>query len=469
MLTNSQYQLNPQTKSHIINYTSLQGKTRMDSLIERIHSANKEIDNILESSTKPKKAVKIEKEKKANNNNNNNNTEAKPPQILNEIITQDNNDNNKSVQVGLDENLNNENKENKDNNENQETEGNNNENKENNENNENKENQETEENNNDNKENIENNENKENQEQFQEKKEDKNEEIYDIDIPFIKKTKSILKQLKIMKEKAGIKEDDINNEITELPKRAMIEMSLSDFKIKKKYESVKKELDEKNKYIKKLENEIVNQRILTNNLKKSESEYLLKISALEDELRVMKSKLIGQNASEQHNRHNHQQYNTDMNNCGHVYGEKLVQSMWIRDNISNSNLNNFEMDNSRPILNKGERWRAPWISQSQGNMNRLMMRNINRNLLNNNNNGNVHTKTENRYSYELGEKNYFDNNDRYESYKYNNNFNGGNSNFQRVSGMILETPNRIKLTKNFSNDFNRFRIGNNNNNFNSNY
>ena len=106
MLTNSQYQLNPQTKSHIINYTSLQGKTRMDSLIERIHSANKEINNILETSTKPKKAVKIEKEKKTNNNNN---TEAKPPQTLNEIITQDNNDNNKSVQVGLDENLNNEN------------------------------------------------------------------------------------------------------------------------------------------------------------------------------------------------------------------------------------------------------------------------------------------------------------------------------------------------------------------------
>ena len=271
-----------------------------------------------------------------------------------------------------------------------------------------------------------------------------------------------------MKEKAGIKEDDINNEITELPKRAMIEMSLSDFKIKKKYESIKKELDEKNKYIKKLENEIVNQRILTNNLKKSENEYLLKISALEDELRVMKSKLIGQNTSEQNNRHNHQQYNTDMNNFGHVYGEKLVQSMWVRDNISNSNLNNFEMDNSRPILNKGERWRAPWISQSQGNMNRLMMRNINKNLLNNNN-GNAHTKTENRFSYELGEKNYFDNNDKYESYKYNNNFNGGNSNFQRVSGMILETPNRIKLTKNFSNDFNRFRIGNNNNNFNNNY
>ena len=42
--------------------------------------------------------------------------------------------------------------------------------------------------------------------------------------------------------------------------------------------------------------------------------------------------------------------------------------------------------------------------------------------------------------------------------------NGGGNNFQRVSGMILENSNKMKLTKNFSNEFNRFRIGNNNNN-----
>ena len=30
--------------------------------------------------------------------------------------------------------------------------------------------------------------------------------------------------------------------------------------------------------------------------------------------------------------------------------------------------------------------------------------------------------------------------------------------------MILENSNKMKLTKNFSNEFNRFRIGNNNNN-----
>ena len=200
-------------------------------------------------------------------------------------------------------------------------------------------------------------------------------------------------------------------------------------------------------------------------MKKSEGEHLLKISALEDELRVMKLKLLGYNTSEELSIHNHQQYKTDANNCGHIYGEKLVHSMWVRGNNTpnnNINNNNFDLDNSRPILNKGERWRAPWISQSQGNINRMVMRNINKNLYNNEN---IHTRTENKLGYEFGEKNNFDNNNRYESFKSNNNnnFNGGGNNFQRVSGMILENSNKIKLTKNFSNEFNRFRIGNNNN------
>ena len=66
-----------------------------------------------------------------------------------------------------------------------------------------------------------------------------------MDIPFIKKTKSLLNELKKLKENGGATEDDINKEITELPKRAIVEMSLSDFKIKKQYETIKKELEEK--------------------------------------------------------------------------------------------------------------------------------------------------------------------------------------------------------------------------------
>jgi hypothetical protein len=428
----SQNQINSTSKSHIINYSSLQGKTRVESLLDRIQSANKEINLILETNDEMK--IK-EKKEKINITN-----QEEPLTTLKEKIIEDNT-NNKSVQVGLDEN--NKNEEN---------------NKENQESQENQENQENQ-----------NQETIDNQESTNKKEEEpKNVSInklenLDIDIPFIKKTKSILNEIKKLKEKGEIGEEEINNEIKELPKRAMVEMSLSDFKIKKKYNEIKKQMKEKNEYIKKLENEIVEQRILTNKLKKSEGEYLLKISALEDELRVMNLKLLGYNTSEHYNQHSHEKFNTDANNCGHVYGENLIHSMWVRDNLGNKQLNNFEFDNNgKPVISKGERWAAPWISQSVGNMNR-MIRNVN---LRNNFNDIGQFKTDHRFNYEIGEKNNFENNQRYNNLRLNDNFNGGNSNFQRVSGMILGGPNKIKLTKNFSNEFNRFRIGNNiNNNF----
>ena len=51
---------------------------------------------------------------------------------------------------------------------------------------------------------------------------------------------------------------------------------------------------------------------------------------------------------------------------------------------------------------------------------------------------------------------------------YYSNRKGGLSNFQRVSGMILNNNKhngRIRINKNYGNDFNRFRYGNNKNNF----
>ena len=179
----------------------------------------------------------------------------------------------------------------------------------------------------------------------------------------------------------------------------------------------------------------------------------------------MKLKLLGYNTSEQYNHHSHDKFKTDSGNCGHVYGENLIHSLWVRDNMDNKKLNNYEIENNgKPLLNKGERWEAPWVSQSVVNMNRVLRNG----LLNRDHFNEIgQFKTENRFNYEMGEKNNYDN-ERYNNFRGNNNmggFNGGNSNFQRVSGMILNSPNnKMKLTKNFSNDFNRFRMGNNSNN-----
>ena len=192
----TQISINQQNKS----FSSLQGKSRLDSLIDRIQSANKEINTILET------PIQTNKEEKTQKKIDESKKEEKPLKTLDQKIVE--NDNNKSVQVGLDDNENN-----------QEINENKEDNKDNNTvNQENPENPETQ---------INNNNDNQNQEQ-----EKKNINL-DVEIPFVKKIKKMLNELKIMKEKPEITEEEINNNVSELPKRAMVEMSLSDFKIKK--------------------------------------------------------------------------------------------------------------------------------------------------------------------------------------------------------------------------------------------
>jgi len=405
----------------IKNYSSLTNKTRIESLNERIHNANELINSFVERAITEKLEEKKDTIQKQEINNN-------QMTSLNDIIKSDsiiNNTNtintNKSVQV--DESI--INKENSGNNNIEEKKENNN--MENNLENINNETQKINENNN-----IEKKEEIPLKAQNEEIKKEKEENI---DIPFLKKTKLLLMELKQLREKSLIKEEDINKEIvTELPKRSLLEISLSDIRSKKNYEKLKKEITEKDKYIKELELEIYNQKKENIRLKKSENENLLKISALEDELRVFKSKLM-------------KYYSQTENNSPQEYGEKLVRSMWIRDNIienkneniididnnSNSNMTFNNRSNTNNLRNNNRnsfyknKWGSPWNSQSQRKLNNNDSVNLNNNF---------------------------------------NNYNGGQSNFQRVSEMILDNnkSNRIRLNKNYGNEFNRYKNGNNYNN-----
>ena len=408
----------------IKNYSSLTNKTRIESLNERIHNANELINSFVERAITENLEEKKDTIQKQEINNN-------QMTSLNDIIKSDsiiNNTNtintNKSVQV--DESI--INKENSGNNNIEEKKENNN--MENNLENNNNETQKINENNN-----IEKKEEIPLKAQNEEIKKEKEENI---DIPFLKKTKLLLMELKQLREKSLIKEEDINKEIvTELPKRSLLEISLSDIRSKKNYEKLKKEITEKDKYIKELELEIYNQKKENIRLKKSENENLLKISALEDELRVFKSKFM-------------KYYSQTENNSPQEYGEKLVRSMWIRDNIienkneniidmdnnSNSNMTFNNRSNTNNLRNNNRnsfyknKWGSPWNSQSQRKLNNNDSVNLNNNF---------------------------------------NNYNGGQSNFQRVSGMILDNnkSNRIRLNKNYGNEFNRYKNGNNYNNKNN--
>ena len=133
-----------------------------------------------------------------------------------------------------------------------------------------------------------------------------NEEVNDIDeieldSPFIKRMQFIISELTNLKTNSNINEELLNKEVAQLPSRSLIELALSKTKLRKKQEKLIKSDEDKNSYVKRLENEVVEQRMILEDLKKNEGEHLLKISTLEDQIRILKSKVFGYDISKNMN------------------------------------------------------------------------------------------------------------------------------------------------------------------------
>ena len=111
--------------------------------------------------------------------------------------------------------------------------------------------------------------------------------------PFISRMTSLLSELKTLQAKTDIPDDQLDNEVNSLKKTGYMEISLSKIRLIKRNEENDKVFNEKLAYISKLEKEVVNQRIALEKLKKSEGQQLLKISTLEDQIRIFKSKVFG--------------------------------------------------------------------------------------------------------------------------------------------------------------------------------
>ena len=360
-----------------VHYSSLTGKSRMDSLVDRIQLADYSINTVIDK----KKQTKTNNNKNLQNNN-----------LPNKNIIQDqkieNNENNEKTEQNEQKIINNN------------------------------------ENNSDQNNNINNNQ---------------------INIPFLAKTESLLNEIKRLSSSTGFKDEDLTNEVSQLPKRALLEISLNELKTKKKYETLQKKYDNQTNYVKKLENELVNQRKIMNELKKRDSENLVKISALEDELRVMKSKLLGYN--ENYNCNCNKKLNIDLNECGHKYGENLVRSYWVKDKfntpfkIKDNNNNNF---------------RGNWVSQSQGHFKKFsVFKSDGDNFF-----GNSRLKTINN-DFNNYNRNFGNENGRYEN-DINNNYNNGanysrfpiGNNFRRIPGMALDETNGKNKNQAINNEYN---------------
>ena len=133
-------------------------------------------------------------------------------------------------------------------------------------------------------------------------------------------------------------------------------LAISKNRLKHEHENVKNSQNEKNNYIKKLETEIVNQRIALVEIKKSENEHLLKISAYEDQIRILKSKVFGYDISKKYEYYKeHEASNNNQN--AHLKDDNLVFSMWEKENYGE------RVAPSR--LNKLENEKQMWISNPQ--------------------------------------------------------------------------------------------------------
>ena len=113
----------------------------------------------------------------------------------------------------------------------------------------------------------------------------------EIILPFVHKIKNLINKLNEIKNNSNISEDDINGEISLLPVRSLIELSLVKFKLTKKYESIKELYDKQSKELSKLIEENISQRNLIEEYKKAELENNNKINNLNNEIKILKTKL----------------------------------------------------------------------------------------------------------------------------------------------------------------------------------
>ena len=179
--------------------------------------------------------------------------------------------------------------------------------------------------------------------------------------PFVRRMQLTINELNQLKIKLNINEAELDKEVSLLPKRGLIELSLSKHSLSKKHEKLMNSDNEKNNYVKKLENEIVNQRLSLEDLKKAESEHLLQISTLEDQIRILKAKVFGYDIAKKYEYY--KEHESANGPSAHIQDENLAFSMWEKENYA---------ERKAPTkLNKLENEKQMWIANTQNNINKL--------------------------------------------------------------------------------------------------
>jgi hypothetical protein len=187
--------------------------------------------------------------------------------------------------------------------------------------------------------------------------------IEDIEVvsPFLRRMQFIINELNQLKINSNIDEAELDKEIASLPKRGLLQLSLSKIVLKRKHEKLINSEKDKNNYVKKLENEIVEQRLSLEELKKAEGEHLLQISTLQDQIRILKSKVFGYDIAKKYEYY--KEHESANGPSAHIQDENLAYSMWEKENYA---------ERKAPTkLNKLENEKQMWIANPQNNINKL--------------------------------------------------------------------------------------------------
>jgi hypothetical protein len=265
------------------------------------------------------------------------------------------------------------------------------------------------------------------------------EEI-EVSSPFIRRMQFIINELNQLKANSNIDENELDQEVAALPKKGLIELSLSKNILLRKHRKLIKEDDDKNNYVKKLEDEVVNQRLALEDLKKAEGEHLLQISTLEDQIRILKSKVFGYDISKKYE--HYKEYENANGPSAHIQDQNLAYSMWEKEN--------FGERRAPTKLNRLENEKQMWIANTQGNINKLendvklanSFRGGNNFGIGNDEDNGLWTKTPDQAKNRNGNQNGFNNyGSGYKRYDGNNQ--GGNNlgNMRRVTPMIMNNKN----------------------------
>ena len=258
--------------------------------------------------------------------------------------------------------------------------------------------------------------------------------------PFVRRMQFIINELNQLKTNSNIDENELDKEVSELPKRGLIELSLSKIKLNRKHEKLINSDKDKNEYVKKLENEIVTQRLSLEELKKAEGEHLLQISTLEDQIRILKSKVFGYDISKKYEYY--KEHESANGPSAHIQDENLAYSMWEKENYA---------ERKAPTkLNKLENEKQMWIANTQNNINKLendvkianSYRAGNNFGINNDEDNGLWTKTPEQARNRNGNNGFNNYGAGYKRYDGGNNQGNSLGNMRRVTPMIMNNKKK---------------------------